>query len=55
MLQPSLAQPTITSQILSQLCTEPKESVPFPVEALSDYHDDIHYSAEQFLVYTEES
>lgn len=55
MLQPSLAQPTITSQILSQLCTEPKESVPFPVEGLSDYHNDINYSAEQFVVYAEES
>lgn len=55
MLQPSLAQPTITSQILSQLCTEPKGSVPFPVEGLSDYHNDINYSAEQFVVYAEES
>lgn len=55
MLQPSLAQPTTTSQILSQLCTEPKESVPFPVEGLSDYHNDINYSAEQFVVYAEES
>lgn len=55
MVQPSLAQAIFTSQFLSQAGTEPKESIPFPVEALSDYHDDINYSAEQFLLYTEES
>lgn len=46
MLQPSVAQATFTSQILSQLWTEPKASVPFPVEVLSDYHNNINYSAE---------
>lgn len=55
MLQPSLAQATFSNQILSQLWTEPKESVPFPVKVLRDYHDDINYSAEQFIIYTEES